>query len=106
MCPTMNTMNVQCFSVCIKLKELWIVNATEATDVKIREECQPGKPVPVFSETTYKVSFLRHAVQQLSPLKYSPIKSYLRFQMLCYGLNKWTYKPSIVTLDASALREL
>ena len=43
----------------LQLKELWIVNAAEATDTKIREECQPGKPIPVFSETAHKVTSTR-----------------------------------------------
>ena len=36
--------------IVLQLKEMWVVNAAEATDVKIREECQPGKPIPVFSD--------------------------------------------------------
>ena len=42
--------------IVLQLKEMWVVNAAEATDVKIREECQPGKPIPVFSETAHKVA--------------------------------------------------
>ena len=52
-----------------------MVNAAEATDVKIREECQPGKPIPVFSETAHKVadvclyygsaSLLRHIIVEV-----------------------------------------
>lgn len=39
-----------------QLKELWIANAAESTDAKISGECQPGKPISVFSDTAYKVT--------------------------------------------------
>lgn len=46
--------NINYLTRSLDLKELWIENAAEATDSKIREECQPGKPIPVFSETAHK----------------------------------------------------
>ena len=44
-------------SLCtFQLKELWIANAAESPDAKISGECQPGKPISVFSDTPYKVT--------------------------------------------------
>jgi hypothetical protein len=38
------------------LKELWIEDASSATDPKVIEECTPNKPISVFTTDPYKVN--------------------------------------------------
>ena len=50
-----HTVYVYMFAYILQLKEMWIANAGDSSDRKIRDECQPGKPVSVFSGTAHKV---------------------------------------------------
>ena len=43
------------YTLCTQLQEIWVENSADASDPKIRDECQPGKPISVFSSTAYKV---------------------------------------------------
>lgn len=49
--------NVNYLTRSLDLKELWIANAAESPDAKISGECQPGKPISVFSDTPYKAAY-------------------------------------------------
>ena len=35
----------------VKLKKIWVMDASDAPDTKTSEECTPGKPFSVFSNT-------------------------------------------------------
>jgi leucyl-tRNA synthetase len=38
----------------LELKEVWIENACNSTEAKIKDDCMPGKPISVFSNTPLK----------------------------------------------------
>jgi len=40
---------------CSKLEEIWVEDLENFTDKKVNEECLPGKPLSVFTNTSPKV---------------------------------------------------
>ena len=57
--PTSTT--ITCL-VCLQLEEIWIASSTEAKDLKVVDECVPGKPISVFLSESPKVRTIVHFI--------------------------------------------